>query len=207
MRFAPNFFSHKTSTLLNKLCGVYIDALVQECSISIATTRVSKSFFWNEFFDALANTLEIMQSCTKPLILPCSIMAPNQDQDQCQNFLKFSTSFWMVKRVFHGCVPPGQACVALVSLVRLPWCRPNSSVSLWKSITRTEKYRQTSSIRCTKTFHFNVSRLILHYCLCQVHWSQVLSQEWRYSWSSVDRQCSYYIWVINNFIAYYGALY
>ena len=43
-------------------------------------------------------------------------------------------------------------------------------------------------------------------CLCAIYWSQVLSQEWRCSWSSADRQCSNYIWVINNFIAY-GASY
>ena len=37
-------------------------------------------------------------------------------------------------------------------------------------------------------------------CLRPIHWSQVLSQEWRCSWSSADRLCSNYIWVINNFI-------
>ena len=35
---------------------------------------------------------------------------------------------------------------------------------------------------------------------CPVHWSQVLSPFWRCSWSSADRRCSNYIWVINNFI-------
>ena len=44
-----------------------------------------------------------------------------------------------------------------------------------------------------------------HSCLRSIHWSQVLSWEWRCSWSSTDRQCSNYIWVINNFIAYKGA--
>ena len=44
-------------------------------------------------------------------------------------------------------------------------------------------------------------------CLCPNHWKQVLSWEWRCSWSSVDRRCSNYIWVINNFIAHYGASY
>ena len=42
-------------------------------------------------------------------------------------------------------------------------------------------------------------------CLCRIHWSQVLSQEWRcnkVSWSSADRRCSNYTWVINKFIAY-----
>ena len=30
----------------------------------------------------------------------------------------------------------------------------------------------------------------------------MLSQEWRCSWSSTDRQCSNYIWVIKNLISY-----
>ena len=44
-------------------------------------------------------------------------------------------------------------------------------------------------------------------CLCPIHWSQVLSLEWRCSWSSADRRCSNYIWVINNFITYQGTSY
>ena len=35
----------------------------------------------------------------------------------------------------------------------------------------------------------------------------MLSWEWRCSWSSADRRCSNYIWVIDNFITYYGASY
>ena len=35
----------------------------------------------------------------------------------------------------------------------------------------------------------------------------MLSWEWRCSWSSADRRCSNCIWVINNFIAYWGATY
>ena len=30
-------------------------------------------------------------------------------------------------------------------------------------------------------------------CLCPVHWSQMLIQEWKCSWSSADRRCAYYI--------------
>ena len=37
--------------------------------------------------------------------------------------------------------------------------------------------------------------------------SQVLSQEWRCSWSSADRRCSNYIWVVDNFIVYEGVPY
>ena len=44
-------------------------------------------------------------------------------------------------------------------------------------------------------------------CLCSIHWSHVLSWEWRCSWSSADRRCSNCIWVINNFITYEGATY
>ena len=34
-------------------------------------------------------------------------------------------------------------------------------------------------------------------CLCPIHWNQVLSREW----SSADRRCPNYLWVINNSIA------
>ena len=44
-------------------------------------------------------------------------------------------------------------------------------------------------------------------CLCAIHWDQVLSREWRCSWSSANRRCSNYIWVIENFVAYQGASY
>ena len=44
-------------------------------------------------------------------------------------------------------------------------------------------------------------------CLCPIQWSQVLSREWRCSWSSADRRCSNYICVIDNFIAHQGATY
>ena len=39
-------------------------------------------------------------------------------------------------------------------------------------------------------------------CIWSIHWSPVLRREWRSNWNSDDRQCSKYIWVINNFIAY-----
>ena len=53
-------------------------------------------------------------------------------------------------------------------------------------------YRQISNIRRTKS---------------QIYWSHVLSWEWRCSWSSADRRCSNYFWVINNLIAHKGATY
>ena len=42
---------------------------------------------------------------------------------------------------------------------------------------------------------------------CPIQHSQVLSREWRCSWNSADRRCSNYIWVIDNFIAYWCASY
>ena len=35
----------------------------------------------------------------------------------------------------------------------------------------------------------------------------MLSGDWRCSWSSADRRCSNYIWVINNLTVYYSAFY
>ena len=51
----------------------------------------------------------------------------------------------------------------------------------------------------SKTLMFFVSSCS---CFCPIRWSQVLSREWRCSWSSADRRCFNYIWVINNFNAY-----
>ena len=44
-------------------------------------------------------------------------------------------------------------------------------------------------------------------CLLPIQWSQVFSGEWRCSWSSADRWCSNYIWMVDNFIAYQDASY
>ena len=44
-------------------------------------------------------------------------------------------------------------------------------------------------------------------CICPIHWSQVLSREWRCSWSSASRRCSNYIWLIKNFIAHEGGFF
>ena len=67
-------------------------------------------------------------------------------------------------------------------------------------------YRKIYDIRSTKSPNLMilVSSCI---CLCPIYWSRVLSREWRCSWSSADRRCSNYIWVINNLIAYKGAAY
>ena len=63
------------------------------------------------------------------------------------------------------------------------------------------EYRKVSNIRRTKFQNFNVSCLVLQ-LFCAIYWNQVLSREWRCSWSSADRRCFNYIWVIDNFVAY-----
>ena len=69
----------------------------------------------------------------------------------------------------------------------------------WYCYCKHRDYCLFSNIRRTQSQMFLVSSCS---CLCPIYWSQVLSWEWRCSWSSADRRCSYYIWVINNFIAY-----
>ena len=61
-------------------------------------------------------------------------------------------------------------------------------------------YRQISDIKLTKFQNFNLSGLILQLSLPNP--LKPRSREWRCSWSSADRRCSSYIWVINKFIAY-----
>ena len=62
-------------------------------------------------------------------------------------------------------------------------------------------------MKCTKSENLSDCRLVLQLPLANFHWSQVLSWEWRCSWSSADRRCSNYIWVINNSTANSGATY
>ena len=62
---------------------------------------------------------------------------------------------------------------------------------LWQT---TIDYRKIPNITRIKSQHLNDSRLC-----------QGLNREWRCSWSSADRRCSNYIWVINDYIPYKGA--
>ena len=61
------------------------------------------------------------------------------------------------------------------------------------------KLHQVTKLKCF------LSRLAVVFA--QIHWSQVFSREWRCSWSSTDRWCSNYIWVINNFIVSWDVSY
>ena len=59
---------------------------------------------------------------------------------------------------------------------------------------------QICNIRPTKTQSLIVSPSSS--CLGANYGKQALSREWRCSWSSADRRCSNYIWVLNKFITY-----
>ena len=53
---------------------------------------------------------------------------------------------------------------------------------------------KTSNIRCTPSFDLLTDEFSKRV--------KTVSWEWRCSWSSADRRCSNYIWVINNLIAF-----
>ena len=61
--------------------------------------------------------------------------------------------------------------------------------------TMGHNYHQISNISCTKSQILHVSHLVLQLYLCNLLKPGV-KFEWRCSWSSTDRWCSNYIWVI-----------
>ena len=80
----------------------------------------------------------------------------------------------------------------------------------WGKMSRSHKqpsihsmYRQVSNIRHTESQHLKDSRTVLRLSLP----NPLLGRERRCSWSSADRRCSNYIWVIKNFIANKGEAY
>ena len=97
---------------------------------------------------------------------------------------------WILSWVMSAIIIPAQL---LLLSQRWPWEAPD-----WP-----DQYQLPSILwhKCTQSQ--NIMFLISSCsCLCPIHWSQVLSWEWRCSWSSADRRCTNYIWVINNFIGY-----
>ena len=68
------------------------------------------------------------------------------------------------------------------------------------------KYRKISNINRTKSQHLDVSLLVLQLYLPNPLKPGVKSRM-KMQWSSADRRCSDYIWVINKFTAYWGATY
>ena len=96
---------------------------------------------------------------------------------------------------FHSCLPGMSAYIKLIALTVI-MC---SYISL-------SKYCKIANISHTKTKTemFFVSACS---CLCAIYWRQVLSEEWRCSWSRAHRQCFNYISIINNWIIYWSVPY
>ena len=67
--------------------------------------------------------------------------------------------------------------------------------------------RKVSNIKRNQISKFKCFIVSSCSCLYSIRWSHVLSWEWRCSWSSAERRCSNYIWVINNLVAYKSASY
>ena len=65
----------------------------------------------------------------------------------------------------------------------------------------TGKYRQISNIKRTYFQNLNVSRLVLQFLLPNPLRPDLRGWRCNVSWSSADRRCSNYIWMINNYIA------
>ena len=83
-----------------------------------------------------------------------------------------------------------------VHLLRVLLFNPSGAKTWMSQVTSSHviDYCQISNINHTKYQNLNVSHLILQLTKWAIYWSQVLSREWRCSWSSADRRCCNYIW-------------
>ena len=81
-----------------------------------------------------------------------------------------------------------------------PWCLSSKKVMIY---LRKHNKTRISNTRGNKLQNLKFWMFLVSSCSClwPIRWNQVLSREWRCSWSSAGRRCSNYIWVINNFIA------
>ena len=149
---------------------------------SLLTWNLHISGFVHDSNNSVANTLELQHSCAELSV--------------CLRCLYVANISWRTDSLVHY----------------LPWCFGNKSshknvrFTLWYWTTKhCETYGNPvtvkSLIQDAPNFKTEVFLVPSCSCLCPIHWSHVLSREWRCSWSSTDRRCSNYIWVIDNLIA------
>ena len=146
-----------------------IDGLVQDCSNSIA------------------NALELLQSCSKPLIY-----------------------FGIVYNKYSKCGDAGtwnHASLAETLIYPFSFFMYSLDDFLLYVLQLRLKYTVKLLIWGAPKPKTLMFLLLSCCCLWPSHWSQVWRREWRCSWSSADRRCSNYFWVINNFIAQQCASY
>ena len=121
----------------------------------------------------------------------------------CYTLEMFSASLAFSGRIsdVEICFPCFQFLCPVISDTKLPlwFCCNEKLIKYFMELN----YHQFSNIWNIKSQNLSISCS----CLCAIYWSQLLSRDWRCTWSSTNRRCSNYIWVISNFIAYYGMTY
>ena len=146
--------------------------------ISIACDKFRKTELWE--------LIKSMQNVQKRNTLICKHHYKHKDKVTCLIYIVTSLA-----KVYY------ERCCKIITND----CTSNSLVLNHHYI------RQVSNIKPTKSQHLKKSRTVLRLSKCRIPWSPMSSQEWRCSWSSADRRCSNYIWVNDNFIAYWGSTY
>ena len=159
-------------------------------------TPRSRSWVWSKS--------KVIQLAEYPInLLPfhfTSIRSTIPAEEVFWNFtLKHSRSRSWVKGQGHILYPVSNGCFSNRFDVRGKNCCDGG---LNKTKTSYWDGPQGSSLEM-KTEMFFISYCSCLYAICR---SQVLSHEWRCSWSSADRCHSNYIWVMNNFFVLLGCL-
>ena len=121
-----------------------------------------------------------------------------------ENFIHFQVEFYIA--VFQHCSYPWQKCLSHKMFEKIIQHKKEAGkgaiiYSKLAYIWHKQEYCKVSNIWHTKSGNL---MFLVSFCSClySIRWSQVLSREWRCSWSSADRRCSNYIWMIDNLIAY-----
>ena len=128
--------------------------------------------------------------CTVAFLTPSYLTKKNWGLEKMSDTLQTTIIFswnkfytWWFK--CHGIIFPRVSIYNKLQLAQM-------KASYW---TGNKNYRKVSNLRCTG---YQTEMFLVSYCSClyPARWSQVLSREWRCCYSSADRRCSNYIWVI-----------
>ena len=155
----------------SSLFWLYFDGLVQDCSNSIA------------------NALELLQSCAEPLIFPlkvCCVSSPALYKIACILILiiwglvlwvQLTTGLYNIKQSKCSCLNQWWKRSLILHI----------HVLLGKHHFLKLHYKDVffSVIMILSNLLYTTLNPNTGSCLCPIHWSQVLSQEWRCSWSTM----------------------
>ena len=137
--------------------------------------------------------------CVKPVVLAAALHSPCYPWPHYGSRYVYFRLLSTTPAVGRICVLNSQQCLKRIvanvcNMMLLPCKGTRHNVVL--------NYRKISNIRRIESPNLKTFLVSSYSCFCPIQWSQALSREWRCSWSSADRRCSNYIWVINKFIAY-----